>query len=244
MKSMLSDKYQLQTPTRLPDQVAEILAAEIEGGNLRPGDKLPTEAELSKSFKVSRSVIREALARLKYEGLVDSHQGRGLTVLGHAGRRHFRLPGVEKLPERDLAQLYELRAILESEAAALAARRRGKRHLDGLKKCLAEMARAVEKDTSGAFPDSDFHQGIAQASGNQHLQELMLFLTDKVAVVIVEAREHSRRTPGLPAVVQKEHEAIFQAIADKEPARARQAAMAHLKNSAKRLGLHILSDDL
>ena len=242
MKSMLSDKYHLETPARLPDQVAEILAAEIDKGNLRPGDKLPPEAELSKNFKVSRAVIREALSQLKYDGLLDSRQGKGVIVLGNASRRSFRLAEAEKLSERDLAQLYELRAILESETSALAALRRSKKNLDVLAKCLRNMALAVEKDSNGIFPDLEFHQCIARASGNQHVCDLMLFLNDKVSVMIGEARSHSRQHAGLPQKVQKEHEAIFQSIKAQEPDKARQAAMIHLKNSARRLGLSILAD--
>lgn len=240
---MLSDKFRLEQPARLPDRVAAILAAEIDKGNLRPGDKLPPEVELSKNFNVSRAVIREALSQLKYEGLLDSHQGKGVIVVGNAGRRSFRLAEAEKLSERDLSQLYELRAILESETAALAALRRSKKNLNVLKKCLKSMAVAVEKDDSGIFPDLEFHQCIARASGNQHVCDLMLFLNDKVSVMIGEARSHSRQHVGLPERVQKEHEAIFQAIEAQDPDKAKEAAMIHLKNSAKRLGLSILADE-
>ena len=243
MKSMLSDKYHLEQPPRLPDRVAKILAAEIDKGNLRPGDKLPTEAELSKKFKVSRAVIREALSQLKYEGLLDSRQGKGVIVLGNAGRRSFRLAEAEKLSERDLAQLYELRGILESETAALAALRCSKKNLVFLKKCLKDMALAVETNDSGTFPDLDFHQGIAQASGNQHVCDLMHFLNDKVSTLIGEARNHSRQHKGLPEKVQKEHEDLYQAIAAQDPEKAKEAALIHLKNSARRLGLKILADE-
>ena len=240
----MSDNFNLQPTPRLPDQVAEILAAEIDKGNLRPGDKLPTEAALATQFKVSRAVIREALAQLKYEGLLDSRQGKGVTVLGNAGRRSFRLAEIEKLSDRELAQLYELRAILESETAALAALRRSKKNLDVLRRCLKGMALAIETDDSGIFPDLEFHQGIARASGNQHVCDLMLFLNDKVSVMIGAARRHSRQHTGFPQQVQKEHEAIFQAIEAQHPDRAKAAALDHLKKSARRLGLNILADEI
>jgi len=242
MKIRLSDKFQLKPPTRLPDKVAAILTGEIDKGNLRPGDKLPTEAALAAQFRVSRAVIREALSQLKYEGILDSRQGKGIIVLGNAGRRSFRLTKAEKLSERDLAELYELRAILESETAVLAALRRNKKNLDVLKKCLQRMALAVEKDDSGIFPDLEFHQSIARASGNQHVCDLMTFLNDKVSEVIGAARGHSRQHTGFPERVQREHEAIFQAIEAQDPDGARAAALVHLKNSAKRLGLSILTD--
>ena len=80
MKIMLSDNFQLEQSPRLPDRVAAILTGEIDKGNLRPGDKLPTEAALATQFGVSRAVIREALSQLKYDGLLDSHQGKGVIV--------------------------------------------------------------------------------------------------------------------------------------------------------------------
>jgi GntR family transcriptional repressor for pyruvate dehydrogenase complex len=242
MKIMLSDKFELEQPPRLPDRVAAILTGEIDKGNLRPGDKLPTEAALATQFRVSRAVIREALSQLKYEGLLDSRQGKGVIVLGNAGRRSFRLTEAEKLSDRDLAQLYELRAILESETAALAALRRSKKNLDVLRRCLEGMALAVERDDSGIFPDLEFHQAIARASGNQHVCDLMVFLNDKVSGVIGAARGHSRQHTGFSERVQREHEAIFQAIEARDPDKAKEAALIHLKNSAKRLGLSILAD--
>ena len=242
MTSRLSDNFKLEHPQRLPDQVAEILEQEIQQGSWRPGDKLPPESELSQKFGVSRSVVREALSRLKYEGLVDSHQGKGIIVVGTSGRRSFRLKNLQKLDARDLAQLYELRVILDSEAAAMAAKRRSKKQLNRLKASLNRMSRSVQKDTDGTEPDFEFHKSIAEASGNYHLNGLIQFLNDKIEQVIHEARSHSRRSPGLPSEVQKEHEAIYRALTDKNPKQARQAALTHLQNAAKRLGLNIFKD--
>jgi len=239
MTIRLSDNFKLEQPQRLPDQVAEIIEQEIQKGNLRPGDKLPPETELSQKFGVSRSVVREALSRLKYEGLLDSYQGKGIIVVGTSGRRSFRLQNIQKLDSSDLSQLYELRVILDSAAAAMAARRRSKKQLNRLKAALNRMSRAVQSDTDGTEPDFEFHKGIAEASGNSHLTALIQFLNDKIERVIHEARSHSRMSPGLPAEVQKEHEAIYRALVGKNPEKARRAALTHLQNAAKRLGLII-----
>ena len=130
MTIRLSDKYKLEQPQRLPDQVAEILEQEIQKGNWRPGEKLPSEAALSQKFGVSRAVVREALSRLKYEGLLDSQQGKGIIVVGTSGRRSFRLQNLQKLDSNDLSQLFELRVILDSAAAAMAARRCKKKTIE------------------------------------------------------------------------------------------------------------------
>ena len=238
----LSDNFDLKQPLRLPDQVAEILEKEIQKGRFRPGDRLPSEAVLSQKFGVSRSVVREALSRLKYEGLLKTHQGKGITIVGASGRRSFRLENIHQLDPKELAQLYELRAILDSEAAAMAATRCSKKQLNELKTSLDRMSEAVHSDADGTRPDFEFHKGIAEASGNYHLKALIQFLNDKVEQVIHEARTHSRKRPGLPVEVQKEHEAIYRALAAKNPKNARQATLTHLKNAAMRLGLTILED--
>ena len=242
MTIRLSDKFKLAQPQRLPVQFADILEQEIQNGSLRPGDKLPPEAGLSQKFGVSRSVVREALSRLKYEGLLDSHQGKGIIVVGTPGRRSFRLENIREHDSKDLSQLYELRVILDSAAAAMAARRCSKRKLNRLKTALNRMSKAVKNDTDGTAPDFEFHKGIAEASGNTHLNALIQFLNDKIEQVIHEARRHSRMSPGLPAEVQVEHEAIYRALADKNPEKARQAALTHLQNAAKRLGLIIFEN--
>ena len=230
MPTRLSDKIQLLPGPSLPDRVAEVLSQEISQGALAPGSRLPVEAELAARFGVSRPVIREALAKLKYEGLLDSRQGRGVTVVGPAGRRSYRLEAAHLLGPEDQAQIYELRSVLETEAAALAARRH---HPADLK----AMQRAVEEQQVGSMPDAEFHCLLAQASGNRHLSDLSRFLYERLAVVIKRARQGSLRTPGLSGLVQEEHEAIYRAIAARDPAAARQAALDHLRNAAQRLGL-------
>lgn len=236
---MLSDKYELQQPLRLPDQVAAILMEELDNGVLKPGDMLPPEMELAAKFKVSRAVIREALSQLKAEGLLESQQGRGVMVVGRSGRRFLRLEDPDKLDAKSLTQFYELRAILEGEAAAMAAARSSVADLDRLGKCVSAMARAVAGDDIGALPDLEFHRGIAEASGNQHLCDLMQFLNEKLLVLIRQARGNSMSTPGVPSQVQKEHESIYRAIAARDPQKARQETLTHLRRAAQRLGLKI-----
>ncbi len=237
MIRLLSSKISLPSPTRLPDQVASILSGQIAEGVYPPGDRLPPESRLAVMFGVSRSVVREALSQLKYEGLLESRQGRGVTVVGSSGRKSFRLEAVGALNREDLAQFYEMRAIIEAEAAALAARRRSVRHLQRLRDCLERMAQAVERRTDGTEPDLAFHRIIAGMSGNKYLKDLMDYLNGKAGAVISTAREHSSRDAKLPAAVQKEHDEIFQALEAGDEDGARAATLRHLKNAARRLGI-------
>lgn len=227
----------LLSSPRLPDQIASILAKQIGDGLYPPGGRLPSESQLGKDFGVSRSVVREALSQLKYQGLLDSHQGKGVIVLSPSGRKSFRMDEVDQLSQQDLAQFYEMRAVIESETAALSSRRRSPKDLKRLRDCIARMAQAVEDRTDGTEPDLEFHRIIAEVSGNRYIRDLMDYLNAKAGVVIRAARTNSSRNAKLPATVQKEHEEIFQALEAGDAARARAGTLRHLKNAARRLGI-------
>ena len=107
----------------LPSQLARMISDEISGGRFKAGERLPTERELAETFGVSRNVVREAIARLTFEGTVEPRQGSGVFVLGTSAIAALRLDA-EMLRDRSLfANLFELRSILEGEAASLAAAR-------------------------------------------------------------------------------------------------------------------------
>lgn len=237
MVSRLSDNYVLPSMPHLPEQIAALIARQIRDGLYLPGAKLPPESRLSQAFGVSRSVVREAMSRLKTEGLLDSRQGKGVMVLDPAARTSFRMEAIDLLSRSNLAQIYEMRAVIESEAASLAARRRRPKDLKRLRDCLARMARAVEESSDGTQPDLDFHRIIAEASGNRYLQDLMEYLNGRVGTVIRAAREHSNRSSNLPDRVQREHESIFAAISAGDADQARASSRRHLLNAARRLGI-------
>jgi len=225
---------------RLSDQINTFLNQEIEKGLLKPGQRLPSENNLAEQFGVSRTVIREAFASLKRDGLLESKHGIGAVVAESGNLRAFRLEGLENANAEEISQLFELRAILEGDAARLAAKRRSDQDADRLKQCLEAMAVAVREGRDGSGPDADFHQTIAEASGNPYLRAFMSFINGKLRLLIRKARDHSSLQPGLPGLVQQEHATIFEAIAEKEPQKARWAALAHLENAARRLGLDVL----
>jgi GntR family transcriptional repressor for pyruvate dehydrogenase complex len=120
---------------------------------------------LSEEFDVSRTVVREAIARLKAEGLVESRQGAGAFVARRLGAGIFRMgPG---LAEADGAlDIFELRLIVEVAAAERAALRRTPEQLEAMGSALARMDMALDRGEDGATADDDFHCAIAAASGN------------------------------------------------------------------------------
>jgi GntR family transcriptional regulator, transcriptional repressor for pyruvate dehydrogenase complex len=222
----------------LPDEIARSLSEKIASGALAPGDRLPTEAALAESFGVSRNVVREAIARLKYDGVIETRQGLGAFVAAGSAGRSFRIaPG--RLTERDdLRQLFELRLYVEMGAAALAARRRTRAQLARIRRALSAMRRAVETDRDGVVPDSEFHHAIADAANNVYYRDFMVFLAERMRQSIAVARSNTAKLRASPGV-QKEHEAISAAIEAADAEAAGAAVRAHLVNAAARLGLSL-----
>jgi len=231
----------LKRPKRLSDEAAEILRSKIGTGDFKPGERLPSEATLAESFGVSRTVIREALARLKSDGLLETRQGRGAIVSENRQRSAFRFESKIEGDVADLEHLFELRAILESGSASLAALRRDEKLLHEMEACLKQMNEAVLKDADGTTPDFEFHLLIAKATGNPDVIAFMEFLNSKLNDQIRKARENSRLKTGLPLIVEREHVAIFDAIAAGNPDAAREAVIAHIFQASQRLGLNILN---
>jgi len=230
----------LKRPPKLSEQVAKFLGLEIKKGTLKPGDVLMSETEMASWFQVSRTVIREALARLKHDGILESRQGSKCRVAQFDTNRVFRLDNLETEDLTEIAHLYELRAILESEAAALAAKRRSQEDIVKLKHCLEALEQAMEENLDGTAQDVAFHVSIVEASNNPFLSDFMRFLGNKIWNIIQEDWNRNRPEVGLPPQVEKEHVAIFKAVSMGNPDEARKTVLAHVKNGAKRRGITIL----
>lgn len=227
----------LETISRqsLADEVAGKLRRRVLAGEFPPGARLPTGNELSAAFGVSMSVIREAMSRLKHDGLITSVQGVGAFVTKSAQTPAFRLDTASRQP--DLAQIFELRRAIESEAAALAAHRRTDDDLQRLRNALTEMAQAVQEEGhGGAHADLRFHQIVASASGNPLFAEMYAFLAAHIDLAIETARVHSARH-GTWQQAHDEHLRIYEALVAGEPETARAAILRHIDNAAHRLGL-------
>lgn len=224
----------------LTDQIADFLISEIEKGAFKPGEVLPSEAELSKQFDVSRTVIREAMGRLKYDGILESSQGSRSKVVEESAVRVFRMSRLEANNLSEIGYLYEFRAILESQAAALAAKRRKNRDLNRIKRLIDAMDKSMTEGLDATIENVEFHKAVTGASKNPFLSDFMNFLGNKIRDLVQADRNHSK-VVGLPKEVQKEHIIIFEAISKQDANRAREAVMTHLKNAANRRGLTIFS---
>lgn len=159
------------TPT-LTDQVAGQLARAIADGAYAVGAKLPTGRALAQQYGVSAAVIREATERLRAQGLVQSRQGSGCTVVARTPAGGFQVPA-GGLDRAHLARVYELRMELEGGAAALAARRRGAADLDRMRQALQALQREPIEPEQGVVHDVGFHVAIATATANPYYLQLL-----------------------------------------------------------------------
>lgn len=221
---------------QLSIEVSRYLEQEIAEGRLKPGDRIPTEAQLAEAFAVSRNVIREAVARLKSEGLVISRQGLGAFVTPNANRNSFRIHHEELRNLGKLRQLYELRLDLEVSAAGMAARRRSRAQLAVIEHALETLRSAIGQGQNLIEHSLEFKRAIAVATGNDYYRNFILFLTAH----IFEAASLERRmldSRSLGTTLLDEHQAILEAIRLGDPDLARRATWQQVINSAERNGL-------
>jgi DNA-binding FadR family transcriptional regulator len=222
---------------RIPHLVSAVVAQ--MRGTIRDqhqlGDKLPTEAALAEHYGVSRTVVREAVATLRTEGLLETRQGSGIFVARTREDLVLRLPR-SAAREQHLRSIYELRFGLEVAAAGLAAVYRTEHDLLALGDALTEMA--VPETRRPA--DLRFHTALAAASRNEHYERLLPLLAQELGVLIREAHHDASEYRVPPSeILIAEHRVIRDAIQRQEPDAARQAMETHLHHSARRFDIEI-----
>ncbi len=221
----------------LADRVAKILLDEVTGGGYRVGEILPPEQTIAQRLGVSRTILREAIARLKVEGILQSRQGRGLAVIANTRPLVLRMQEVANDDAERILAIVELRRGVEIEAAALAAERRGAGDLQSMREALDRMASAVRtRDVAaGTSADLEFHRAIALATGNEHYRNFFDFLSLLLRRGLEVSRQRSARVDGREHQAQQEHAALFAAIEMSDPAKARCHARIHVVNTEARL---------
>jgi DNA-binding FadR family transcriptional regulator len=224
---------------RLPTQVAHLLGQQILEGRLRPGDQLPTELRLAERYGVSRTVIREAVARLRSDGVVETRHGIGAFVSEPRGGGALRIAPASLDDRQRFAELFEVRSLLEIEAAAIAASRRTTAQLAAILEAHRRLDQAPGESVAMLDADLDFHRAITKATGNGYLPVLIGFLSRQLRQSIIASWAGGDGTGAHDLTVQ-EHAEIARAIEKGDPAAARAAATAHIRNAARRLGLESL----
>lgn len=196
----------------LVDTAIESIRQTIECGEWPVGTRLPVEAELSEALGISRNTIREAVRVLVHVGMLETRQGDGTYVRADRDAGET----LRRISRSKLAEQMEVRTILETEAARLAALRRTESDLKAMADALDARAAASDKVSEKIAHDERFHQALVKAAHNPALLELYDYFFHAVSQTI----EHTERDADLPEPSQEAHELLLAAIRRKDPEKA------------------------
>jgi DNA-binding FadR family transcriptional regulator len=221
----------------LGERVAEKLLAKIRSDGLAPGVRLPSEHAMAQHFGVSRTVLREAIALLKADGILTTRKGSGTFVCQTGFPRAARGDPLTEQSVQSLLNLTEVRRGLEAEIAALAAVRRTPGQLAEIEHALRRVEDAMRAGGDGVEEDVQFHRCIAEATGNPYWVYLVEMFAQQIRLAVKVTRANEARREDFAHQVRDEHEKILAAIAAGDPDRARAAAGDHLLCVAERVRL-------
>ena len=216
--------------------LVRMLSQDIRSGRIKPGEKLPTEQEIVRMTGVSRTVVREAVAALRAEGLVVTRQGVGAFVTAAPGQGMFKISAEEANSLERVLQILELRIGMEVEAAGLAAERADKEAIARIARHQAEFTEGACKGDIVIGADYGFHRAVSEATRNPYFPRILNSLGQ-----ILIPRGNVPST--LPSVEERcayltriagEHEAILEAIRNRDVEAARGAMRHHLTASRQR----------
>lgn len=225
---------QLETGSSLPDRIYASVVESILRGDYAANGKLPTEGLLAERFAVSRPTVREALARLRADGVIESRRGSGSHIVRRPGT-----PVTTTTPIRSLADIeryYDFRACVEAGAAAGAAEYRDEQDLRQIEQAFEALGSAMDGAGSGIDEDVRFHLAIARASHNPFFVASIETSVAPIRQYMELARNVSdKRSPERVRAVQAEHQAIVEAITRRQPDQAREAIRAHVWSAKRRI---------
>ena len=224
----------LPVTAKLADRVAEILTNEIRAGRLVEGDRLPSEVVLVEQLGVSRTVVREALSRLRSLGLVEARQGSGVYVKSLSAAPLQFDPALSET-RSSVIQIAEVRRALEAEVAALAASRRTSADIEVIRAAAQRLEDAVAAGGDGVAEDVALHRAVADCTRNPYLISTQQYMSHFMLGAIRISRANEARRQDFTDHVRAEHSAIVEAVVAGDPERAREAAARHMANSIKRI---------
>jgi len=221
---------------RVFEQVAEQIEKRILDGELRSGDRLPTERHLAEQFHVSRTAVREAMKILAQKGLVDMRPGRGTIVIdGANAAMQDSIDLVMKLRLGEVGgsnNLVEVREILEIEIAALAAARATEKEIAAMREAVKIMDESLDDADAFIAADNRFHEALAQATQNT----LIFILVNSIVNLLSEQRKQIFDVEGGPQRGQIHHKRVLESVIRRDPQAARDAMRSHLRQVREDVG--------
>lgn len=236
----ISDDTTGKAPARkgrnLVETVGRRIRDAITSGELKPGDKLPTESGMTEQHQVSRTVIREAIASLRADSLVEVRHGVGVFVLPpQEGLLQNGLRNVDAGRVSSIIEMLEVRAAIEIESAGLAALRSSPAQQEIIFECLEAIEQQISAGNPTVESDRAFHFAIADSTNNPRFRELLEAIGKQMIPRSLLSEGDASPSPAdYMAQIQKEHAAIARAIADGDDSAARDAMRTHLKGSQQR----------
>ncbi|MFB4164251.1 FadR/GntR family transcriptional regulator [Alteribacillus sp. JSM 102045] len=211
--------------------VIDKIKESLKNGELQPGEKLPSERELTNLFDVSRSSIREAISVLEAEGVVKIRPGIGVFLVPYTKEYLLeKLSDIFQLETNDyLIKLLELRQGIESQAAYYAAKRRNHTQLQHLEAALNDLKNILLNNQHEVEKDFNFHNQIVKASQNEMMIESLDLISGRIIQGLRQSGIYSMELPGRNETLIMEHIDIFESIKNGEPYKAHQAMHYHLE---------------
>lgn len=222
------------TQDRLADRAYTGIVELIDADDLAVGDRLPSEASLAERFGMSRTIVREALARLASDGITEARRGAGSFVKSRPSDRMLAY-----MPTQGLSATlgtYEVRFVLEAEAARLAATRRSGHDMAAIDAALAALRATLLSSAPAHDEDMALHRAIVLATANPAFLATFDALFPDVERVMRAGVDISRsRPPEVIGAMMREHEMIVDAIRTQDADAAALAMRWHLSEGRKRL---------
>lgn len=220
---------------RVYQSIVDQIKQSVERGELRPGDRLPSERDLAEGLSVSRSAVREAITALEAARLIRVMPGIGVFLEEDRNQDLVaRLNEIVVQPDSSLIELLEVRQAIEGQAASLAAMRRTEADVRGIREALEALEQSVDGGSLAAEEDFAFHLCIVEAAHNRMLLETVRLFADKCLLGLYKSRSESMGIPGKSRAVLAEHRLIYEAIQEQDAERARQSMWEHLQNVKSR----------
>jgi len=228
MNSASSVEIRPASRNTLAESVAEQLIALILEGHFKPGDRLPSQQELSEKLQVGRSTVREALGSLATMGLVDMKQGQGTFVKELDARAIVRPDLFATIINRSLTdQLLEARQIFEPEIASLAAQRATDEDLDAMREIITKCEAAIAAGQSLHRLSPEFHRTVARGAHN----EVLSMCVESIVIPLAERGLLLEEKPGYLEWELESHRGVYESIAQQDGDRARDAMARHIEES-------------
>lgn len=215
---------------KIYEEIVEQIRGLMTDGDLKPGDQLLSERELAERLRVSRASVREALRALEMMGYIEIRSGEGTFVREISLDDFIRpLAMVLTLEKGSFFYVYEVRRVLESSCAYLAAQRASSEDVAKMETALRGMEEDLHNNLRGDEADTAFHYAVAEATHNPVLFRLMNTISDSVHNAVQTARRKIFETPGNGEKLLAQHSSVLEAIRRQDSIQAREKMKEHLE---------------